>query len=391
MTKDSSTERSYKRITSAAIGVSTAVILSLGIAAPASAVDSRGSEKSGSSTSAETAALRTDKFAGQVFDLMNEKRRQAGVPALTWNQQIADVSQAWANDLKVRTASPNFDWNTIHRKDAGSSLLPKGANWYGEIIAFNTSPQNVVNAWMNSPGHRDIMLDKRNTHAGVGFVLQTSGPYKGTYQVVSNLAGYPPNAKPPAKVSPFSDVTANHVFLQEMNWMFNKGISTGWSEPNGTVTYRPFESVRRDAMAAFMYRLAGEPAFTPPKTSPFVDVSVNTQFYKEISWLSSQGISNGWTRTDGKKEFRPLATVNRDAMAAFMYRLAGSPAYTPPSTSPFVDVPRSHVFYKEIAWMRTSGISNGWATNGKSEYRPNSPVARDAMAAFMKRWSDKYQ
>ncbi len=76
-------------------------------------------------------------------------------------------------------------------------------------------------------------------------------------------------------------------------------------------------------MAAFMYRLAGEPEFDPPTVSPFTDVTPTTQFYKEITWLASEKISTGWTEADGTRTFRPANSVARDAMAAFMYRLAG--------------------------------------------------------------------
>ena len=37
-------------------------------------------------------------------------------------------------------------------------------------------------------------------------------------------------------------------------------------------------------------------------------------------------------------EFRPLQPVNRDAMAAFLYRMAGEPEVTLPENSPFTDV-----------------------------------------------------
>ena len=45
--------------------------------------------------------------------------------------------------------------------------------------------------------------------------------------------------------------------------MFERRIATGY--PDGT--FRPWNSVNRDAMAAFMYRLAGEPEVTLPAES----------------------------------------------------------------------------------------------------------------------------
>ena len=195
-----------------------------------------------------------------------------------------------------------------------------------------------------------------------------------------------------AKPKPaFTDVPANAQFFDEISWMASRGISTGWKEANGTRTYRPLQPVNRDAMAAFMYRLAGSPNYTPPKKSPFSDVTPSTQFYKEIAWLASEGISTGWVQANGSRTYRPLQPVNRDAMAAFMYRFADSPSYTAPGKSPFTDVARNNQFYKEIAWLASTGISTGWKeANGKAAFRPVTPIKRDAMAAFMYRFDARF-
>ncbi|MET3165092.1 UNVERIFIED_ORG: hypothetical protein ABIB19_003523 [Arthrobacter sp. UYEF10] len=194
-----------------------------------------------------------------------------------------------------------------------------------------------------------------------------------------------------SSTSAFSDVAPGSQFASEMNWLAAHGISTGWTEPDGSKTYRPLQPVNRDAMAAFMYRLAGKPAFTAPATSPFTDVPSGAQFYKEITWLAAQGISTGWTEPDGSKTYRPLQPVNRDAMAAFMYRLAGKPAFTAPATSPFTDVPSGAQFYKEITWLAAQGISTGWTEpDGSKTYRSLQAVNRDAMAAFMYRYNLKF-
>ncbi|MDQ0213589.1 hypothetical protein J2S92_004298 [Arthrobacter bambusae] len=104
--------------------------------------------------------------------------------------------------------------------------------------------------------------------------------------------------------------------------MSEKGISTGWTEPGGARSYRPLTSINRDAMAAFLYRMAGSPAYTPPAVSPFTDASTSQPFYKEMAWMSEKGISTGWTEPGGARSYRPLTSINRDAMAAFLYRMA---------------------------------------------------------------------
>ena len=108
------------------------------------------------------------------------------------------------------------------------------------------------------------------------------------------------------------DVKPTDPYHKEITWLADTGISTGWDDG----TFRPWEPINRDAMAAFLYRMAGEPTWDAPAASPFVDVTTKTAFYDEITWLADAGISKGWN----DKTYRPLDAINRDAMAAFLYR-----------------------------------------------------------------------
>ena len=74
-------------------------------------------------------------------------------------------------------------------------------------------------------------------------------------------------------------------------------------------------------------------------------------------------------------------------MAAFLYRFAGAPTFSPPTRSPFSDVTRSRQFYKEITWLRSTGITTGYA-NGT--FRPGAAVTREAMAAFLYRYNERF-
>ena len=171
-----------------------------------------------------------------------------------------------------------------------------------------------------------------------------------------------------------------------IGWLAAEGISTGWSTPAGQ-EFRPLAQIKRDAMAAFLYRYAGSPEVTLPAESPFVDVTpTSTEFYEEIVWMFQEGISTGWETSAGR-EFRPLAPVKRDAMAAFLYRYAGQPAWADPGESPFVDVTASSTeFFTEITWLESTGITTGWSTPAGQEYRPLSYTKRDAMATFLYRF-----
>lgn len=57
-----------------------------------------------------------------------------------------------------------------------------------------------------------------------------------------------------------------------------------------------------------------------------------------------------------------------------------------PATSPFTDVPTSHQFYPEIAWLEARRITTGWThDDGTRSYQPQEPISRAAMAAFLYR------
>ncbi|WP_232549251.1 glycoside hydrolase family 68 protein [Propioniciclava soli] len=184
-------------------------------------------------------------------------------------------------------------------------------------------------------------------------------------------------------VPTFSDVPEGLQFHDEIMWLAGERITTGY--PDGT--FRPTTPINRDAMAAFLYRFAGSPDFTPDGQT-FVDVGEDNQFYTEIEWLAAQGITTGW-ETDAGREFRPTTAINRDAMAAFLYRFAGSPRHVPFGQR-FVDVPPSMPFHTEIDWLATTGITTGWPTANGNEFRPTTPINRDAMAAFLYRYDNHY-
>ncbi|WP_245346140.1 carboxypeptidase regulatory-like domain-containing protein [Arthrobacter sp. CAN_C5] len=187
----------------------------------------------------------------------------------------------------------------------------------------------------------------------------------------------------------FTDVPTGLLFHDEISWLASSGVTTGWTGPNGTNTYRPVTPIARDAMAAFVYRLAGSPDYDAPKESPFIDVSTESMYYKEIAWLESTGISAGWTNGNGDKAFRPLSPIARDAMAAFLYRFAGEPDTDPQTQSPFADISVEQEHFEAIAWLASTGISTGWTEpDGQKTYRALDPVNRDAMAAFMFRYAE---
>ena len=124
-----------------------------------------------------------------------------------------------------------------------------------------------------------------------------------------------PEFTPPATPS-FSDVPVGAAYWKEIEWMKSEGIAKG-SEDG---TFRPLDAVTRQALAAFLYRSAGSPDFTLPTVASFRDLPVGVPFFREIEWLTAEGVTTGFENPDGTWSFRPLHGVTREAMAAFLHR-----------------------------------------------------------------------
>jgi hypothetical protein len=176
-----------------------------------------------------------------------------------------------------------------------------------------------------------------------------------------------------AECRTFGDVTQEHPFWLDVEWMASNGITTGYGDGG----YHPSDIVTRQAMSAFLYRLAGAPAYDPPAVATFPDVGLGNDFFAEIEWMNAFAIGQGYA----DDTFRPLAPVSRGAMSAFMYRLA-DPGFPQATQATFSDVGLAHPFFQEIAWMANAGITTGYDDD---TYRPGAPVTRQAMSAFMHR------
>ncbi len=113
----------------------------------------------------------------------------------------------------------------------------------------------------------------------------------------------------------------------------------------------------------------------------FTDLSDRTAFCGEISWLVLSGFASGYPDAT----FRATGEVSRQAMAAILHRYADEPAGTEPTcdATQFSDVPASHTFCGDIAWLVEAGIASGFADGS---FQPTAPVSRQAMAAFLYRF-----
>ncbi len=112
----------------------------------------------------------------------------------------------------------------------------------------------------------------------------------------------------------------------------------------------------------------------------FKDMSPGSFAYKEAMILFANGITNG-CRSAPNRMFCPSCSVKRSHMATFIVRSAGWPLVNP-ATPTFSDVPKTHMFYREIETLKAHKVTYGC---GSGKFCPDSHVTRAQMAAFLRR------
>ena len=123
-----------------------------------------------------------DSEVKQVLDLVNAERAKAGLSPLKLNAELSRMATIKAQDMRD---DHYFDHNSPTYGSPFDMVSAFGIkySYAGEnIAAGQKTPAEVMNAWMNSPGHRANILNKNYTEIGIG--VAKGGSY-GTYWVQS--------------------------------------------------------------------------------------------------------------------------------------------------------------------------------------------------------------
>lgn len=111
-------------------------------------------------------------FENEVIRLVNEIRAENGLKPLTANWELSRVarykSQDMADHRYFSHTSPTYGSPFQMIRNFGLSFRTAGEN----IAYGQRTPQAVVNAWMNSSGHRANILNASYTQIGVGYVAK---------------------------------------------------------------------------------------------------------------------------------------------------------------------------------------------------------------------------
>jgi len=116
------------------------------------------------------------------------------------------------------------------------------------------------------------------------------------------------------------DDTATTVFLGDILWLAEAGITRGCNPAEGNTSFCPHDYVTRGQMAAFLVRALGLTEGVAGDL--FVDDDGNV-FEDSIDKLATAGITKGCNPAEGNTKFCPHDYVTRAQMAAFLRRALG--------------------------------------------------------------------
>lgn len=112
-------------------------------------------------------------MADQILVLINNHRASLGLEQIRKDQQHASAYAVDHTKYMIAKAQINHD----HFSVRSQALKNNGALTVGENVAFGySSAESVVGAWLNSPGHRDV-IEGNYTHSGFGVIKNNQGGY----------------------------------------------------------------------------------------------------------------------------------------------------------------------------------------------------------------------
>ena len=121
------------------------------------------------STSTNSNTSSVSQFEQKVIELTNAERAKEGLAALQADTKLMQSARLKSDDMAKNNyfdhTSPTYGSPFDQMKSLGISYKSAGEN----IAQGQKTPEEVVQAWMDSPGHRANIMNASYTHIGVGY------------------------------------------------------------------------------------------------------------------------------------------------------------------------------------------------------------------------------
>ncbi len=113
--------------------------------------------------------MASNEFDQKILELVNNERAKEGLDPLSIDSQL-DQAANFHNDEMVR--ADTMSHQLPGEANLGERVSATGYSWTRvaeNVAAGYTTPEAVVEGWMNSPGHRENILNPEFIHIGIGY------------------------------------------------------------------------------------------------------------------------------------------------------------------------------------------------------------------------------
>ncbi len=320
----------------------------------------------------------------EVLRLLNIERAKVGDMSLTMVSPLQDACDVREIEI-CSTFSHTRPDGTKFNTSIPSTFKYGGAgeNIYKCSTGYDTA-ERAMNAWMNSPGHRENMLKSGYDYIGVG--LNDIG----AVQIFAtwNL--------PIVSVN----TSANTMQFEDEEAMMKEYLICKSSD--GIESYMPLDTeymtkidggyklnIRSTDPVIFTIGAGGKDTVvnntekTDANTADtdntksdtvntvFEDVKQGAYYADAVKWAVDKNITTGTSKT----KFSPDDTCTRAQILTFLWRAVGSPKAG--SANPFSDVSESDYFYDAAVWASEKGMVTGKTFGG------DTPCTRSSTVTYM--------
>lgn len=117
----------------------------------------------------------------QAFELINVERAKLNLNPLKWSDDVARVARLHSENMATFNFFSHTDLNGLLINKRADVLGIKNWRAIGENIAYNRGYDNpvamAVERWMESPSHRENLLNSRWRESGIGISVTKEGTY----------------------------------------------------------------------------------------------------------------------------------------------------------------------------------------------------------------------
>ncbi len=312
-------------------------------------------------------------YEWEILKLVNIERAKEGRQALSMLPVLQEACDVRANDLEISYSHTRPDGSEFSTAIPSSfKVVIKGEN----IAKGQKSPAEVMEAWMNSSGHRANILNSNYGYIGVGYNEKA----KAWVQIFTKreaVTGFQVSTDQ-------TSLNAREIENAYMTLTTSDGYNSylplsfdSMKEENGNYTPR----INAPNLPVFTYRYGPATQTTTQvmtgaennkaKGTAFADVSSDAYYAQAVDWAVKKNITSGTSETT----FSPDDTCTRAQILTFLWRAVGSPKAE--GTNPFTDVSSGHYYYDAAVWAYQNGMVNG------GKFSATAPCTRSSTVMYL--------